>query len=320
MCGSVPFYDENFMEVLNKQLFELPEPPRQRAPAQDIPGSLERVILRCLEKDPAARYPSIAELVGDLRAIELAAPRAAVTREGSSSSRSLLVAVFAALALLLAGVLAFVLIGERQDDAAAKEDAKEDAKEAAKDVAAQEDAKDVASSAGEAGRESETSSRARDDGAMDDAETTEDAEDDGGDADDADADVVDDGDDDEDDAGDAGDGDGDGGDGDEDDGRPKTSRPAKGEDAGDTPKRLSYRDFANRMSRVTPRNRCSKYGMPGMKVKLKVTVGPDGRVKSSTPIGSQSGSSLGSCVARSVRLLKFPKSQKGGTFRYTYKL
>jgi serine/threonine-protein kinase len=40
-------------------------PPRTLAP--DIPHSIERVILKCLEKEPARRYPAMSLVVRDLQ-------------------------------------------------------------------------------------------------------------------------------------------------------------------------------------------------------------------------------------------------------------
>jgi hypothetical protein len=42
-------------------------PPRPRALRPDLPAGLERVALKCLEKDPQQRYPSAAALADDLR-------------------------------------------------------------------------------------------------------------------------------------------------------------------------------------------------------------------------------------------------------------
>ena len=39
-----------------------PEPITQRAPGAQIPAALERVVLRCLRKDPAERFADVAEL------------------------------------------------------------------------------------------------------------------------------------------------------------------------------------------------------------------------------------------------------------------
>ena len=56
-----PFPMENLADVLLAQLNEKPKPPREVKPGVQ-PKELEAVIMRCLEKDPADRYPNMAEL------------------------------------------------------------------------------------------------------------------------------------------------------------------------------------------------------------------------------------------------------------------
>ncbi len=60
MTGRVPFKGSNPFMVLEQHVNERPVPPRQRI--EDIPAEAETIILRCLEKDPADRYASMAEL------------------------------------------------------------------------------------------------------------------------------------------------------------------------------------------------------------------------------------------------------------------
>ena len=62
LTGTVPFEASNLVGVLNKHLQEAPLPPSQRAPQAQIPEALERIVLRCLEKDPGARYATVLEL------------------------------------------------------------------------------------------------------------------------------------------------------------------------------------------------------------------------------------------------------------------
>jgi len=50
------------------------EPPRLRLDHPEIPAALERVIRRCLEPDPADRFPNAAELAIDLQAVADDAP------------------------------------------------------------------------------------------------------------------------------------------------------------------------------------------------------------------------------------------------------
>ena len=50
---------------MKKRLWRDPYPPR--ALNADIPPALQEVILRCLEVNPAWRYPTAAQLAADLR-------------------------------------------------------------------------------------------------------------------------------------------------------------------------------------------------------------------------------------------------------------
>jgi serine/threonine-protein kinase len=61
LTGSLPFRGDSLPDVCAQVLQNTPVPPRQLR--SEIPIALERVILRCLEKDLARRYASIEELV-----------------------------------------------------------------------------------------------------------------------------------------------------------------------------------------------------------------------------------------------------------------
>jgi hypothetical protein len=58
--GKQAFVAENPVAVALKQVQETPVPPHEIEPA--VPVSVERAILKCLEKDPGRRFQSIAEL------------------------------------------------------------------------------------------------------------------------------------------------------------------------------------------------------------------------------------------------------------------
>jgi serine/threonine-protein kinase len=64
--GELPFTAANPIAVGFAHVSEAPRPPRERRP--DLPESLERVILRALEKDPRARFPRIRDLKTALEA------------------------------------------------------------------------------------------------------------------------------------------------------------------------------------------------------------------------------------------------------------
>jgi serine/threonine protein kinase len=65
VTGESPFSGTSVYEVLLKVTQEAPPPLRQINP--DLPEALERIVLRCLEKDPPHRYATAADLAADLR-------------------------------------------------------------------------------------------------------------------------------------------------------------------------------------------------------------------------------------------------------------
>jgi serine/threonine protein kinase len=64
--GQPAFQAENAVAVALKQMREAPKPPHEIDPA--IPFGIERAIMKCLQKDPANRFQSIAQLADALRA------------------------------------------------------------------------------------------------------------------------------------------------------------------------------------------------------------------------------------------------------------
>ena len=66
LTGAVLFDGASLVETLTQQIVKPPTPPRERAPEADIPPGLEAVVMRCLAKDPAARYASASELADAL--------------------------------------------------------------------------------------------------------------------------------------------------------------------------------------------------------------------------------------------------------------
>ncbi|MBK6847967.1 MAG: serine/threonine protein kinase [Proteobacteria bacterium] len=85
-AGRPLFRAKSFGEFVLKHLNEAPVPLRQLPDPPDVPLELERVVLRCLAKDPEQRYPSAAVLRDELlRATGAAktARRPAVARDRS---------------------------------------------------------------------------------------------------------------------------------------------------------------------------------------------------------------------------------------------
>jgi serine/threonine-protein kinase len=66
LTNQKPFPGESPGEILSKQISRTEfVAPRQLNP--DLPASLEKVILRCLEQEPERRYPFIGVMVRELQ-------------------------------------------------------------------------------------------------------------------------------------------------------------------------------------------------------------------------------------------------------------
>src|SRR5262249_14109617 len=64
LAGRPPFQAATPWDTLAQGMHEVPTPPRQCQPS--VSRDLEVVCLKCLEKDPARRYASAADLADDL--------------------------------------------------------------------------------------------------------------------------------------------------------------------------------------------------------------------------------------------------------------
>jgi eukaryotic-like serine/threonine-protein kinase len=67
VCGRRPFFGTTSAEMIHSVLEAQPEPPRRLR--TDISEPLERTLLKCLQRDPDARYRSGSELRADLDAL-----------------------------------------------------------------------------------------------------------------------------------------------------------------------------------------------------------------------------------------------------------
>jgi len=65
VVGRPPFAGDSPVGIAYKHVHESPVPPRQLDP--QLPTALEAIILKCLAKNPANRYPSAEDLRADLR-------------------------------------------------------------------------------------------------------------------------------------------------------------------------------------------------------------------------------------------------------------
>ena len=87
LTGRVPFKAEVLFELLRLQISEQPVPPRHLRP--DVPESIERVVMRALEKDPGARYADAAAMAQALDEVALTLPADAYTARVSGGFAAL---------------------------------------------------------------------------------------------------------------------------------------------------------------------------------------------------------------------------------------
>ncbi len=105
--GRVPFDGDDAISVALKQVNELPVPPSQINPKVD--GTLERIILKCMEKDPAARFQSADELRQVLnsyiagRAVDVAEPTRVIAGAGMGATQTQVMSQGATTAIPRAG-------------------------------------------------------------------------------------------------------------------------------------------------------------------------------------------------------------------------
>jgi serine/threonine protein kinase len=66
VAGRCPFEADTMLAILGMHRFDPPPPLRSLHPPAEVSASLEAIVMRCLAKDPAARYPSMAALRDEL--------------------------------------------------------------------------------------------------------------------------------------------------------------------------------------------------------------------------------------------------------------
>jgi len=100
--GTVPFEGSSILDTMLRRVQEAPRPAVSVNP--DVPAFLNRIIMRCLERDPRARYQSAHDVVADLDANRAPAwtMRSLVSRMGRTPSPALRWGIVALLALAVA--------------------------------------------------------------------------------------------------------------------------------------------------------------------------------------------------------------------------
>ena len=63
----LPFYGATVNATFQKILKDNPKRPKHKAPFRDIPDSMEKIVMKALQKKPADRYQSMQELLEEIR-------------------------------------------------------------------------------------------------------------------------------------------------------------------------------------------------------------------------------------------------------------
>jgi serine/threonine-protein kinase len=104
LLGRPPFYGSNDTAILEQHVTTPPVPIRDVNPT--IPRDFAKIIMQCLEKDPANRFPTAKKLGAALDQVTFYATRDSTAEQASSGTPAPLVTL-----LVLAAILAGVLIG-----------------------------------------------------------------------------------------------------------------------------------------------------------------------------------------------------------------
>ena len=114
ITGQLPFMDPLVPKLTNAILHEQPPSPNRRG--AKVSAELERIVLKCLEKDPELRYQSAKELAADLRRMEVGSSRAvAVETPTKPRMRKILYAAVAALVVTIVGIAVWWIARQRED-------------------------------------------------------------------------------------------------------------------------------------------------------------------------------------------------------------
>ncbi len=108
VTGDVPFHADTTLQLMYKRVHEVPKSPKLVNP--DLPDWIVRVIMKCIERDPANRYQSAAEIMHDLetatappktgsRTVQIALPGVEVDRKWLGAAAAVIVLLAALLAV-----------------------------------------------------------------------------------------------------------------------------------------------------------------------------------------------------------------------------
>jgi serine/threonine protein kinase/tetratricopeptide (TPR) repeat protein len=103
VTGRVPFEDEITLNILRKHEIEQPRPPKHLNP--EIPDSLNRIILKCLEKPVQRRYQNAGDLLRDLDVVQTTSVKVSKVRARTERAIEILRPRPRPWQILLAGVM-----------------------------------------------------------------------------------------------------------------------------------------------------------------------------------------------------------------------
>jgi serine/threonine-protein kinase len=67
LAGRPPFLGKDYLEVIFQHMKEMPRPIHEANPSSDAPPAVEALVVKCLQKDPPARFQSMDEVLDALR-------------------------------------------------------------------------------------------------------------------------------------------------------------------------------------------------------------------------------------------------------------
>jgi serine/threonine-protein kinase len=88
LTGDVPFRGGSSIDISLKHINEKPLKPSELI--ENIPPGLEKIVMHCLEKDPAARYSDLKELIGDLQKYETSRPLSFSSTSGKNRGKRII--------------------------------------------------------------------------------------------------------------------------------------------------------------------------------------------------------------------------------------
>lgn len=84
LTGQLPYSGASDQEVLSKHVSHRVRPKAIRSLNPSVPRELEEVVMGCIRKDPARRYPDLGLVIRDLEKVELRSKRSRQSRTGFS--------------------------------------------------------------------------------------------------------------------------------------------------------------------------------------------------------------------------------------------